>query len=160
MIDLIYKYGMDKAAQERGYPDYEAFAKEAFAAGVGRAAMRYGLRGAGAGAVVGGLGNMAFGNSNQGLLERGLKGAAGGALAGGAVGAGLGAGTQSMYRGHLQNASRQLAREGVDEAARGQAVQNLSGGHAYGMQSMLANGRNQVQRLAPSMFGNMAGYGR
>lgn len=103
MLKEAYEYGQRLAAAEKGYGSLEQFTKEAAGFGmglnsIGRAAWQAGSRGALGGAAIGAAGNMAFGDSNQSLLERAGKGALGGAAVGGGLGAAGGAAGQSMYR--------------------------------------------------------------
>lgn len=139
MLKEAYEYGQRLAAAEKGYQDIEAFKKEAGGLlSVGRSAWNVGSRGALGGAAVGAAGNMAFGDTNQGLLERGAKGALGGAAVGGALGGAAGAIGQKMYRNHLGAGYRQMLQGGVEKGvARGRmADQVRTHGGAFYSQAM------------------------
>lgn len=118
MLKEAYEYGVRLAAAEKGYSAFGDFQKEAAGLGlrsIGSQALRLGGRGALGGAAIGAAGNMAFGDANQGLLERAGKGALGGAAVGGALGAGVGAAGQGMYQraAGLQAAGARGSREGL-----------------------------------------------
>ncbi len=120
MLDTIYRLGMDKAAQEFGYATFEEFQKEAgvLTQGVGTVAKSLAGKGALVGAGLGAAGNMAFGDSNQGLLERAGKGALGGGLAGAAIGGAGGALGQSRYNKQFTDARNALKSQGTSLAQR------------------------------------------
>lgn len=167
MLKEAYEYGQRLAAAERGYGAFDDFNKEAAGLmGVGRAAWNVGSRGALGGAAVGAAGNMAFGDSSQGLMERAGKGALGGAAVGGALGGIGGAVGQKMFRGHLGDGYRAMRQSGMTKEIAGSrlADQVRQSGPAFyssAMQrpnQMMGQARGWMQGQRNKMWGtpNMA----
>lgn len=172
MLKEAYEYGQRLAAAEKGYAQYEEFLKEAgMLSSVGRTAWNVGSRGALAGAGLGAAGNIAFGDQNQGVLERGAKGALGGAAVGGALGAAGGAAGQSLFRtsqlGKMKGAVSALPKNtlmqngkrtymGVDPAARAAALKPFENRPNFysGLRGSIKNTVGQAHAgLAQRLFG-------
>lgn len=173
MITDAYEYGRRLALAERGYGNAEDFQKEAagLLGTVGQAARMGATRGALAGAAVGGVGNAAFGDSNQSVLERFGRGAGAGVLIGGGLGGAGAAGAQSLYRksmtGQMSNAMAALPKTqlmqngkrtfmGIAPAARQAALkpfENRPFAWSGGMQSAQSGLGRAHAGLAKSLFG-------
>lgn len=156
MKELAFKQGMDKAAQEIGYPDWDAFAKEAapLLMGAGQVGRMFAGRGAMLGAGVGAAAGALSGPQGQTLgqrAQRGLMGGAMGAAGGAALGGAAGALGQRAYRGHVA----QFAQANKALGGRGAAIENVTNRYANAPHFM-----SRPMQMARQALGNVPGQAR